>query len=533
VITDLAAQDADQFRETDVLVVGAGIAGLILAARLRSRNIRVVVVESGGREQAAETHPLNQVVQLGDTYAGATHGRFRCLGGTSTRWGGALIPPIEHDLADRPYLGLSSWPIEIEDVRRQLTRVEALFGVDTGSYEEDFVQQIGATSHVPTGDPDFKVRFAKWPAFKHRNVATLLKDFIERDPNLEVWINSTATNFNLNRENGRLRSVTARGQNGRSVTVGAEHFAICAGAIESTRLLLLLDHEHDQQVFQGCNALGRFFYDHISAPLAKIGARRAKSLNRMAALRFIGTTIRSLRFELSPAAQEREHIGSAFGHISFQAERITGFDALRHLLRAQQQRGQIRPQLLLAMLRDAPYLAKLGLWRVLYNQLFWPVPAVYKLHVVIEQIPRVDNYITLSPEKDLLGLPSAAIKWQIAPQDCYAFVLFMRCFDRFWDRQGLRRVGELDWMFDPDSCSIDLLSGGGDIYHPGGSTRMGADRHSAVVDCNLRSFHVPNLWVSSTSVFPSGASANPTLMLMLLTMRLADHLHIKLLSRAG
>ena len=53
---------------------------------------------------------------------------------------------------------------------------------------------------------------------------------------------------------------------------------------------------------------------------------------------------------------------------------------------------------------------------------------------------------------------------------------------------------------------------------------MGRTRRSAVVDENLRTFAVPNLWIASTSVFPSGASANPTLMLMLMAYRLADEL---------
>jgi choline dehydrogenase-like flavoprotein len=53
---------------------------------------------------------------------------------------------------------------------------------------------------------------------------------------------------------------------------------------------------------------------------------------------------------------------------------------------------------------------------------------------------------------------------------------------------------------------------------------MGTDGRYAVVDDNLRTFAVPNLWVLSTSVFPSGGSANPTLMLMLFAMRLADKL---------
>jgi choline dehydrogenase-like flavoprotein len=53
---------------------------------------------------------------------------------------------------------------------------------------------------------------------------------------------------------------------------------------------------------------------------------------------------------------------------------------------------------------------------------------------------------------------------------------------------------------------------------------MGENANDSVVDSNLRSFDVPNLWIASTSTFPSGGGANPTLTLMLFTMRLADHL---------
>jgi choline dehydrogenase-like flavoprotein len=59
---------------------------------------------------------------------------------------------------------------------------------------------------------------------------------------------------------------------------------------------------------------------------------------------------------------------------------------------------------------------------------------------------------------------------------------------------------------------------------------MGVDGRAAVVDSNLLSFEIGNLWIASTSVFPSGGGENPTLMLMLFTLRLGDHLGRKLKS---
>jgi choline dehydrogenase-like flavoprotein len=240
-ITDLATQpEAHQTAEADVLIIGAGIAGLILANRLRRNKIRVAIMESGGL-QAEETHPLNRVVQLGDAYSGATQGRFRCLGGTSTRWGGALSPFLENDLSERPYLDLPAFPVGMDIIRPYLGAVEELFGIDGGSYEEDFVIEAGARKYIPIGDCDFQARFAKWPAFKKRNIAVLFNESIQADRDLKVSINSTATAFNMEADSGRVVSVTGRHESGHSITVTAKHFVICAGAIETTRLLLLLD----------------------------------------------------------------------------------------------------------------------------------------------------------------------------------------------------------------------------------------------------------------------------------------------------
>src|SRR5262249_8962623 len=148
-IIDLAVHHRSAILATSVLIVGAGIAGLLLASKLRQYGVRVVILESGGREQKEETHPLNRVVAAGEHYRGASHGRFRWLGGTSTRWGGALIPFLAEDLCARPHIGLSAWPVNIDAVEPYLVDIEKLFGLKRGSYDEEFVQEIGAESLIP------------------------------------------------------------------------------------------------------------------------------------------------------------------------------------------------------------------------------------------------------------------------------------------------------------------------------------------------------------------------------------------------
>src|SRR5262249_15429275 len=155
-----------------------------------------------------------------------------------------------------------------------------------------------------------------------------------------------------------------------------------------------------------------------------------------------------------------------------------------------------------------------GCWRLLKRQLLWPRPARYRLHIVAEQLPRPQNRIRLADEPDGLGVRRASLAWEIGLDEFRAARAFARRFDAYWQRHKLTRLGKLVWDFDPVHNAGHLPLNIGDIYHPGGTTRMGVDRHTAVVDQSLATYPVPNLSIASTSAFPSGASANPTLMLI-------------------
>jgi choline dehydrogenase-like flavoprotein len=523
-ITDLAQSDGDERRvNAQVLVIGAGIAGLVLGDQLRRKGIQVVVLESGGREQQQDVHVLNTVDQLGESYTGAERGRFRCLGGTSTRWGGALIPFSDHDLSPRPYIGVPGLAVRPAEVNSFLPRVEEMFALDNGSFEEEFVHAARAEREIPIGNADFKIRFAKWPPFGRRNLASLLRSRFESDPEFDIVLNATATSFQIC-ENGRIASVTARSLNGRSLNVTADNIVVCAGAIESTRLLLLLSRQHSGRIFADCRALGRYFHDHVSRPMAQIDAQDVHALNRFAGFRFVGPCMRSLRFELSAQAQERERVGSAFGHISFRTAGPTGFDVVRDAFRAIQRTRRVPVGTLIAAVRQMPFIAQMGFWRAAYGQLLWPKPAIYELHAVVEQRPDRNNYITLSDRPDPLGMPCAAIHWRVSDTDRQAFSVFRKCFAEYWERSRLISLGRLNWLEQSVSAANH---GGSDVYHPGGTTRMGDDRRSAVVNSDLQTFEVPNLWVASTSVLPAGGGANPTLTLIMLAMRLAEKLTSK------
>jgi choline dehydrogenase-like flavoprotein len=129
------------------------------------------------------------------------------------------------------------------------------------------------------------------------------------------------------------------------------------------------------------------------------------------------------------------------------------------------------------------------------------------LGVLCEFLPLPDNRVTLADETDRHGLPVARFDYSQCDND------------RALLRAGAQVMADiLDAAGAADTVTIERYA------HLVGGCRMGADAASGVVDRDLRSFAVPNLYLTDGSVLPTQGAANPALTIMALAARCADHL---------
>jgi len=513
-IRDLATETAQAGLSCDVVVIGAGIAGCVLATALAARRLRVVVVESGGQSQISETHDLNRVVQIGQLYRGAEHGRFRALGGTSSRWGGAMIPFQPADLGPHTAGWGPAWPVGLDELMPYLPHLERVFGLSSTPYEAPSLVEAGPS-------PSFVVKAAKWPPFRLRNVAEVYETQLAASTGPEVWLNAHVTAIGLD-ESGFATTVRAENPSGTSLEVVAPHIVVASGAIESTRLLLALDRQHGDRLFEPAGQVGRHFHDHLSAPIARIDVTDRRALNRTTGFRFEGKAIRNTRFELSEAARRAHGLAGAFAHIGFRTDGPTGFDGLRQVLQRIQMRGLPTLESLLLLARNSGWFSRAVAARLLSGRVLPPDDALFELHLVTEQQPVATNQIRLAGERDRFGVPLAEIDWRVNDADIDIAARTAAILADFWELSSLSALGSLKLY--PDRLWQDELATGGGVYHPGGSLRMGLSAGAGVTDGHLRTFAVPNLRVLSTATFPTGGGANPTMMLMLFALRMADQL---------
>lgn len=500
----------------DVVVVGAGLAGLLLASKLTKLGQRVVVLESGGEHQETERHPFNEVVQVGQSYGGADAGRFRCLGGTSTRWGGAMLPFIPCDLGKHTAGWDIDWPIGLDDIDEELAELERMFQVPEGPYLQD-----------PTADASnsgFTLRSAKWPPFRMRNTAHVCRDEIA-GVQMDVWLNATVSRFDVGAD-GKLVSVRALSPSGNAIEVTAPYFAIAAGAIETTRLLLLLDAQHDRRIFTPDGVLGRYFYDHLCAPAGTIAPLDRNALNAEFGMQFVGQGMRDRRLEPSEVLRKAERLPGAFAHVVPITEGNDGFTALRAIYRDVQRRAPIRMHDVGRVALDFGWFAKAVWWRLGKRRLLASSSARFELYLNIEQMPDADNCITLSPDRrDPFGNPLAQIDWRVGKRDVEAFRRLQSALIDHWSSGEYAALGTVTATAE-ETWRSRLLANS-DIFHPGGTTRMGTSRTTGVLDQDLKTFQIDNLYAISTAAFPSGGSANPSFMLMALALRAAKQIAVR------
>lgn len=511
-IRDLLDGPPDGEQRADVAIIGGGIAGLILAARLRARAKRVILIESGGRQPGGDSDLLNRVENRGMDYAAPLDGRARGLGGTSSKWGGALLPFLPADM-DRDTAGWGiDWPLRFDQLRGHIDQVEDIFRLPDGEFEE-------RGQPLSQDQSGFLRRLAKWPRFDYRNVAQLYGRLIARDPQWMVWVNATVTGIAVD-QRGRIAAVEALAVSGQRLRVAAETVVIAAGAIESTRLALLFDRQTDGRLLGKSSAAGHYLHDHLSAYSALLIPRDRRALEELAAFRFERNGMRNLRFEISAAERERLRLPGGFGHVLFWSETPGPFDTLRDVYRGFQRGARPDRAQLAALVRGSPWVARAAFHRFVRRRLLPPADARFALNVVVEQRPRHDNCISLSTRTDCFGQPLAAIDWRVDDEDIDCHRRLAEALHRYWRSSPLDRAAQLD---PPDSAQADVAHSTG-TYHPGGTMRMAGDSSQGVVDADLRMFGSPNLFVASTAVFPRGGGANPTLMLAALTLRLADRI---------
>lgn len=452
----------------DLCIVGGGPAGLAIASDLAYSGLTIAVLESG-----SDDRPLPGAAALREAESPALpikpNSRERVLGGASHTWGGlsALLDPI--DFETRPWT--PGWPVSAAALSPYIARAERYRFPSEASFEVP----PGRTKWEGLTGLAHKVFVAVRPRFDFARVARIF----ER-AGVDLFLDATTVRLEAGAGGRVVTHAVAKTLDGREARISARAFVLAAGGIENPRLLLVsgLGNAHDQ--------VGRYFMNH---PKGRAGSLR------------LARPLPAGSLYLPQAGEGR--IVTAGLRLAEEAQRTKG------LLNSS---VQFEPptagwgRVALALLRRAPRLARVPL--------FAPRTLVVRWFADME--PRAENRVTLSTRRDALGTPLPVVRYALGERDRTTLATL---FVRVKSEVARLGIGELTGSADEVIAAVT-----DDASHHLGATRMGSDPAASVVDADCKVHGMENLYVAGGSAFPTGGNANPTLVIVALALRLAEHL---------
>lgn len=458
-----------------IIIVGAGLGGCVLAARLQN-HFRITMVDL-----AAQCGPLTiPVHDVGHPARIKPHAGSG-PGGTTHYWQNGLIEIAEEDFA--------AWPFS----KRELDPYYSLAFYLLSDQSREIVSKEFSTLkklYAQRGIPESVIGESLYYPLSRRN---LWKSLGLSKQNI-AYQTGRALRFNAD-DSGQVRSLTVQTANS-VVELSAECFVSCAGGLSSPVLL--------QNTAANCGlrlpAAGRFYHDHPSAFVAQVT---------------LGTYLHDLWNYSSPELNGNIRTGfvvrEAGCKFAFYLRPV-------FMLWPHGKREKLRS--LLIDLRNNPYSIP-NYWKLLKNgddlidilsfRLGLRIPTrVYSVLMVAEESSEYDLGIGLGKNGSILR------NWRITPDyKNLAETALQRLLDTLGPIVKEHKIFR-DW-------AGEIMSSA----HHSGTCRMGTDAATAVCDSDNKVFGLKNLFVCDGSALPSSGYANTGLTIAALALRLADHLRAR------
>ncbi|ETW14210.1 GMC oxidoreductase [Roseivivax marinus] len=508
----------DMNDDSVVVIIGTGAGGGVLANELAQKGVSVVALEAGGRYLPEDyiNDEWDSFGQLAWTDTRTTSGEWRvsedfpnlpawivkAVGGTSTHWAGASLRFQDHEWKARTTYGeveganLLDWPIDGTEMAPFYDRAEKKLGVTrtndipglpgsnnykvfeagakkigykevhTGRMAINSVERDGRMACQQTG---FCFQGCKWGAKWSAAYTDIPAG--EATGNLEVRTKAHAARI-LHDDGGRVTGVEYFDENGDLQMQKARVVCVAGNSFESPRLLL--------------NSSSSMFPDGLANSSGQVGR------NYM-----------------------RHTTGSVYGIFEqpvhmYRGTTMAGIiqDEARH----DPSRGFVGGYELETLSLGLPFMAAFldpGSWGRSFTTALDSYENMAGMWIVGEDMPQETNRVTLSDAEDGFGLKVANVNFTDHPNDT--------AMRNHAYQQGMA-------IYDAMSATRTMPTPPYPSTHNLGTNRMSERPEDGVVNANGRAHDVPNLYVSDGSQFTTGAAENPTLTIVALAIRQAEHI---------
>ena len=501
-----------------VLIIGSGAGGGTLANELCQKGIKVVVLEAGAMQSSAsfindEWKSFSQLAWLdkrttsgswrvAKDFAGLPAWICKTVGGTTTHWAGASLRLQDHEFRAKSTYGevkganLLDWPITLKDLEPYYAKAEYKMGVTRTNGipglpgNNNFkVMNAGATKlgykEVHTGNMAInsqprdgrgrciQLGFCFQGCKSGAKWSTLYTEIpkAEATGNFEIRPQAHVSRIEHNTA-GKVTGVVYFDKDGKEQRQKARVVAVAGNSIESPRLLLnSASNSHKDGLANSSGQVGRNYMRHLTGSVYGIFEKPVKMWR--------GTTMAGI---------------------------------VRDEARLDPKRGFVGGYELETLSLGLPFMAAFldpGGWGRSFTTALDAYDSMAGMWIVGEDMPQETNRVTLSDAKDKLGIRVANVHYDDHPND-----IAMR--NHAYERGAAiyAAAGATRSFPTPPYPSTHNL----------GTNRMSANAKDGVVNKFGQTHDIKNLFVSDGSQFTSGAAENPTLTIVALALRQAEHI---------
>ena len=544
-IIDAHSVPEDTTIETDICIVGAGTAGLTLAKEFIGQHFRVCLIESGGLKPDRKTQALYQGENIGRPYYSLDSARARYFGGTTNRWNipigddcsGVRMRPLDAiDFEKRDWVPFSGWPFDKSHLDPYYDRAQKICKITPATYDVPDWENPEKTPSLPLNGDRVKTVIFKFGS-RHPFLDTHAAE-ITQSENISTYLYANIIDIETNETVHAVTRLHVACLEGNKFWVKANQFILATGAIEIPRLLLSSNRIQKAGLGNQNDLVGRFFmehphfssgffvpsapevfkfaclYDHIhkvnevpiigKLSLSEKVLRQEKLLNYVVELSPRMALKSALNQYLYPRIESKS-VHSYQILRSAMAHRTLPDDAYKHF-------GNI-----LSGLDDFTVTVYRNFKKRILRALDKRRIRLFRLDNMTEQVPNPESRVTLGSDLDSLGQRRVQLDWRLSNVDKESFIKSQEIVDQELRRSGLGRL----YIKPMHEIPRDQITGG---WHHMGTTRMHTDPKYGVVDPNGRVHGISNLFIAGPSVFPTSGYANPSLTIVALAVRLADHI---------
>lgn len=565
----------------DVVIVGSGVAGSLLALGLAQSNAKVLIIEAGDnidRYKAIDNYmatparnndtpysPINKLapyppmmnpndyyIQMGPDQFQSNY--VKAVGGTTWHWLGTSLRFVENDFRMKSAYGVGvDWPIGYKDLEKWYYKAEqalpvagddkAALGVIRKdayptppipmTYLDKIVEKAFADISLPDA-PEIKLTVASTPQGRlsvdqdgrpaccgSNNCIPMCPVGAKYDASMTVakaveagaqLLTNATTTFVQTDDDGNITGIKFKTPDGEKTATG-KIFVIAAHAIETPKLLLMSrSQKYPKGLANSSNQVGRNLMDH-NCVLA-YGLTKEPVYPYQSPLSTSGVEVVKDGAFRSKRGAFRIEIGNDGWSWPVGYPDVLAGSLMTNAMKRTGGRTH-KKNLPLQTKDESPVVPQALYGEKLRSAIKNNVAHEIRFAFLVEQLPDPNNRIEPAfDELDSNGQPKPRLYYKI---DDYC-------------KAGIAAAVETQKkMLDALGCTEQHHSSPWGAGHIVGTTRMGDDPKTSVVDKDLRSHDHKNLFILGSNTFPTVAASNPTLTIAALSLRAVSTIQKQLL----